>query len=682
MNRLLLVILLGSFSWVASAQNSQTAPLKQALTQTTTDTSRILLLADISASYRYSRLDSAVQYAREGETAAKIIRYAKGEGRCLTQLGFVLSEKGDLAGALAVLLHAQGLNELANDQRGLAQTLQVIGYLFVSFPDYKQAKEYLYRAQKRYNKLPKEDPDALLNLANLGYVYRYENKPDSARYYQQLAYQMAIRLPVAGRSAWGDPLPFILRELGAIDAKAGAVKQGLVFLRQAKTAAFADNNRQVYTRTCNTMATLFQQQNQPDSALYYARQALLTSEQTGLTIGVLKNSQLVASLFKARRQADSALKYTELMMNANDSLYNQQRIKQLESINFEEQKHRRRLEEQKARFEGQVTQYALLSGAFVLLIISVLLWRNNRHQRRANVLLTDLNEQVHRQKTEITQQRDDLSHTLTDLRTTQTQLIQAEKMASLGELTAGIAHEIQNPLNFVNNFSDVSVELLAELQNGPFRKLPDTEKEYAEEIMTDLTQNLQKISLHGSRASSIVKGMLQHSRASTGQRELTDINALCDEYLRLAYHGLRAKDKTFNASFKTDFDASLGQISVIPQDMGRVLLNLFTNAFYAVRQRQQAPQPPKGEPYQPSVSVTTRCTNGQAVITVSDNGTGIPESVRQKIFQPFFTTKPTGEGTGLGLSMAFDIVTKGHTGTIEMDSTEGEGTTFTITLPA
>ncbi len=277
---------------------------------------------------------------------------------------------------------------------------------------------------------------------------------------------------------------------------------------------------------------------------------------------------------------------------------------------------------------------------------------------------------------EITRQKEELEHALVELKTTQTQLIQSEKMASLGELTAGIAHEIQNPLNFVNNFSEVSIELIDELTEEQVK--PDRDLDLEAELLTDLKQNLQKISHHGNRASSIVKGMLQHSRASSGQREPTDLNALCDEYLRLAYHGLRAKDKAFNAQFSTDLDASLGKVSMIPQDMGRVLLNLFTNAFYAVQQRQK--QSPAN--YHPTVSVSTRCANGQAVITVQDNGTGMPESVEQKIFQPFFTTKPTGEGTGLGLSMAYDIVTKGHNGEIRVESTEGEGTKFIITLPA
>ena len=250
-------------------------------------------------------------------------------------------------------------------------------------------------------------------------------------------------------------------------------------------------------------------------------------------------------------------------------------------------------------------------------------------------------------------------------------------MASLGELTAGIAHEIQNPLNFVNNFSEVSIELLDELEAEQAKATRDLDLEA--ELLVDLKQNLQKINHHGSRASSIVKGMLQHSRASSGQREPTDLNALADEYLRLAYHGLRAKDKSFNAQLSTDFDASLGNISVVPQDIGRVLLNLFTNAFYAVQQRQKKQEEPA---YQPTVTLSTRCVNSEAIITVSDNGIGIPEDLQQKIFQPFFTTKPTGEGTGLGLSLAYDIVVKGHGGTLTAESEEGKGTRFVITLPA
>lgn len=274
---------------------------------------------------------------------------------------------------------------------------------------------------------------------------------------------------------------------------------------------------------------------------------------------------------------------------------------------------------------------------------------------------------------EVNRQTAELRNTLEDLKSTQTQLIQSEKMASLGELTAGIAHEIQNPLNFVNNFSEVSSELLDEMKN----EMATGNGQEARAIADDVKQNLEKIIHHGKRADAIVKGMLQHSRTSTGQKELTDINSLADEYLRLSYHGLRAKDKSFNASFKTDFDQNIGKINIIPQDIGRVLLNLFTNAFYSVTEKN------KHHPanYEPWVSVSTKKLKDKVEIKIKDNGMGIPQKVMEKIFQPFFTTKPTGQGTGLGLSLSYDIVTKGHGGELSVETQEGEFAEFIIMLP-
>ncbi len=301
-----------------------------------------------------------------------------------------------------------------------------------------------------------------------------------------------------------------------------------------------------------------------------------------------------------------------------------------------------------------------------------------------------LQEEVNRQTAEI---RTTLDH----LKSTQSQLIQSEKMASLGELTAGIAHEIQNPLNFVNNFSELSVDLAKELKEEVEKiEIPEKDKEYVSEIIGDLTQNQEKINHHGKRASSIVKGMLEHSRKSSGTKEPTDINALADEYLRLAYHGLRAKDKDFNATMETHFDPTLPKMDIIPQDIGRVLLNLINNAFYAVKERSK-----NGENgYQPTVSVSSERVDSPSgaglpasqqaggergkgdfiQIAIKDNGSGIPEHIKDKIFQPFFTTKPTGQGTGLGLSLAYDIV-KAHGGEMNVETKEGEGSDFFITLP-
>ena len=300
-----------------------------------------------------------------------------------------------------------------------------------------------------------------------------------------------------------------------------------------------------------------------------------------------------------------------------------------------------------------------IAGALLFaLILSFILFRNNKNRQKANWILL--------------QQKEKVQETLEELKVTQSQLIQSEKMASLGELTAGIAHEIQNPLNFVNNFSEVSSELVDEMNE----EIDQGNMEDAMGIAVDIKQNLEKINHHGKRAGEIVKGMLQHSRTSSGKKEATDINALADEYLRLAYHGLRAKDKSFNSKMESDFDADIPKLEIIPQDMGRVILNLITNAFYAVNEKKK--QEP--EEYEPMVEVSTKNIGDTIEIKVEDNGNGMPEHIKEKVFQPFFTTKPTGKGTGLGLSLSYDIV-NAHGGELKVKSTEGEGTEFKIILP-
>ncbi len=302
-----------------------------------------------------------------------------------------------------------------------------------------------------------------------------------------------------------------------------------------------------------------------------------------------------------------------------------------------------------------------------------------RMSEEKKVILADQNILLEKQVTERTAE---LNQSLEDLKSTQTQLIHSEKMASLGELTAGIAHEIQNPLNFVNNFSEVSAELMDEMSE----ELDDGNLEDVREITADLKQNLEKINHHGQRASSIVKGMLEHSRTGDGTKELTDINKLADEYLRLSYHGLRAKDKSFNADFTTDFDESLPQVKVVPQDIGRVLLNLINNAFQASSSKSANRSEKENQEYKPLVTVSTTSYKSPSgdlgvKITVKDNGSGIPDDIKDKIFQPFFTTKPTGQGTGLGLSMSYDIISKGHGGELRVESKQGKGSEFIIKLP-
>jgi len=312
--------------------------------------------------------------------------------------------------------------------------------------------------------------------------------------------------------------------------------------------------------------------------------------------------------------------------------------------------------------------------------------RTEKVKRTTAILLEETIEELEQKRKAIEETNDALNKSLTDLKAAQAQLIQSEKMASLGELTAGIAHEIQNPLNFVNNFSEVSAELLDEMKE----ELAIGNLQLAIELAGDVKQNLEKILHHGQRADAIVKGMLQHSRSSSGVKEPTDINALADEYLRLAYHGFRAKDKSFNVTMKTEFDPDIGLINVVPQDIGRVILNLITNAFYAVS-FAPAPKSPEGDfitlsgVREPIVIVSTKRLKSPsgdlgAEIRVQDNGPGIPDSIKDKIFQPFFTTKPTGQGTGLGLSLSYDII-KAHGGEFKVETKEGEGTEFIIILP-
>jgi len=307
-----------------------------------------------------------------------------------------------------------------------------------------------------------------------------------------------------------------------------------------------------------------------------------------------------------------------------------------------------------------------------LVILAFKLDRTEKVKRTTAILLEETIEELEQKRKAIEETNTALTKSLDELKAAQAQLIQSEKMASLGELTAGIAHEIQNPLNFVNNFSEVSYEMIDEM----WEEIEKEDLEEAKALANDIKSNLEKILHHGKRADAIVKGMLQHSRSSTGVKEPTDINALADEYLRLAYHGLRAKDKSFNAELKTDFDNSIGSIHIIPQDIGRVILNLITNAFYVVDEKKNSGI----ENYEPTVSVSTKKEGNKVMISVKDNGNGIPEKVLDKIFQPFFTTKPTGQGTGLGLSLAYDIV-KAHGGELKVETKVDLGSVFMFHLP-
>ena len=464
-------------------------------------------------------------------------------------------------------------------------------------------------------------------------------RPAEARPLLQQARRLAdsLQLPLNGG---GIALELDATWAGYYAATGDAARAEAAWLA-ANRAARAGGNAPLRLQYLRGLAEFYQRQSRPAPAARYALAAAALAD----TLETAQGAMHVASYEyeraeRAQNQRIAGLRETQLLDAA------------------------------RARRQ-RLLLFSTLAGLALLAGLGFVLWRSNRQKQRAN-------EQLSQQKAEIQAQRDQTAQALATLHTTQNQLIQAEKMASLGELTAGIAHEIQNPLNFVNNFSEVSSELCQEAQEllAAERWTPADKAELAD-LLADLGQNQTKITLHGRRAAGIVKGMLEHSSTSAGEREPTDLNRLCDEYLRLAYQGLRAKDKSFNATLNADFLADLPLVTLVGADVGRVLLNLFANAFYAVRQRQQ-----QGEPgYQPQVGVRTVLHNQHVQIHVTDNGTGMSAAVQGKIFQPFFTTKPTGEGTGLGLSLSHDIIAQGHGGTLTVESQPGQGTIFTIHIP-
>ncbi|MVM39650.1 tetratricopeptide repeat protein [Spirosoma sp. HMF3257] len=597
-----------------------------------------------------------------------------GMARILSQIGWFYTQRGDYVLALTYDLRAQQLAEKTANLELLARTTARLGSLHIILGDYQQGLTIQSAAIQLFERI--NDQEGICRSLNgFGDLYRLQEDFDRAdRYYNKsIRLAQALNRPRLAAQAESN--------LAAVYVAQGNYDDALTMARQALSVLTKIPETDVVVWTQTVMARAYLKQNRLDSALVYGLRSLTLSRKIGAREASRDANEILAQVYAAQHKFAEAYAAQQKYIAYVDTLSGRNTQQQLAILQYnyglaEKQTQIALLKKDKAlQTAATQRQRQLLIGACIgiglVLGLLFLAYRNNRQKQKANALLQQ-------QKAEIQAQRDQTNQALAELKSTQNQLIQSEKMASLGELTAGIAHEIQNPLNFVNNFSEVSIELVQELKEEQ-KKGEDRDEGAEQELLTDLSNNLQKISQHGNRASSIVKGMLEHSRKSTGRKELTDLNALTDEYLRLAYHGLRAKDKTFNATLKTDFDTSLGQISMVPQDIGRVLLNLFTNAFYAVQQRQKLAQ---DSTYQPCVTVSTRCANGEAIITVEDNGTGIPESVQQKIFQPFFTTKPTGEGTGLGLSLAYDIVTKGHSGTLTVESEEGKGTKFVISLPA
>ena len=634
------------------AQENIRDSLLQELRTVQYDSSRIWLLYELAGIYRFNRPDSAIYYGKKAWELARRINHPAGEVAALRYMAISHITLGNDGKALQ--LDLEGI-KLA-DQHGLLKDKMIllnhVGGIYLRSRVYAQALTY-YKASLLLADSSLNHTWNVYNLSDLGETFMLEGQIDSAQYYSELSYDYALRNNVDKSEIDGT-----LANLGKTYQKQGKNEMAVSYFLQSLRISNGKDRIDKF-RSTFPLAEFYYEINELDSSKFYARESLNHALEGNLYRSIIQSSNLLSSIYK-KSDTEQAFEFKEMAMAYQDSLYNLGRQAALEDyINFDEQERQRELDDSKAEFQSQLRTNAFLGSSFTLIVIAIVLYRSNRAKQRS------------KRKIEVAYER---------LQNTQTQLIHSEKMASLGELTAGIAHEIQNPLNFVNNFSDVNKELIEELLN----EMKKGNVAEAEIIGKDILDNEDKIVHHGKRAEGIVKSMLQHSRTSSGGKELTDINALADEYLRLAYHGFRAKDKSFNADFKTELDESLPKISVVPQDIGRVLLNLINNAFQAVKDVDK-----------PEVLVRIRRMDsplgagGSAVeIRVKDNGPGIPDDIKEKIFQPFFTTKPTGEGTGLGLSLSYDIVTKGHGGELKVESPPasgaskgGIGTEFLVSLP-
>ena len=660
------------FPCVVTAQDAQYLDsLNYVLQHTANDTIKMDTYRKMGFYLQNGKLDSALYCQQQQLAFAKKLNMKLYEADAYEQIGYVLLQQMDLSKALEnynqALKIASEPNSAENgwgyanfsfSKSPVDARLSIIGMihfelsmLYNASRMFDEEKLQLHEALKIGKKLHNQK---ILSLTtrNIGMLFANNNQPDSALYYYQKALFQYKNSPY--QTGLGDNY----RKIGRIYLVKQQNDSAKVNCRKAINAYTRNNVLIGLSAGYLALGKVFLAMDQRDSALYYSLKGTALADSIHYKIYEANGYTQLSSIYELINESDLALNALKKGKSLQDSLNNAyvNKLIQVQNTGFQERLRLKKIADNQAAYQNRMKMIGLIVVLAIIFIIALLLYRNNRQKKKTNKVL---------------------KQTLSDLKATQAQLIQAEKMASLGELTAGIAHEIQNPLNFINNFSEVSTELLEDLNE----EIKKGNIEEVNSLKADIVQNLEKILHHGKRADGIVKGMLQHSRGSSGEKVVTDINALADEYLRLSYHGLRAKDKSFNADFKLEADKSLPKIEVVPQDIGRVLLNLINNAFYAVSEKAKNGM----KDFKPEVVVSTRQltppSGGRGVeISVKDNGAGIPESVNEKIFQPFFTTKPTGSGTGLGLSLSYDMV-KAHGGDIKVNSKDGEGTEFIIQLP-
>ncbi len=624
--------------------------LKNELKNTESDSVRMELLIFLAESSNYSNPDTSIYYGKKALELAKKRNDIAAQMGAMAFMSSALKNQGNFPKALELGLQA---TEIGKDMPvrlagGIGPIYSNLGDIYFEINDLKKAESY-------FRKMALLGEDDLAGVSygyyDLARVKEKLNQLDSARVYLKKSYQSFARLNYSYYPKIYDVYPpwynlrakILIKENKADSALADIFKSLNMTLRSGDNYHISNNY--------NHIASFYERYNQTDSVIFYAKKGINTAKEIAYLGGILDASELLYRRHESNDPA-TALYYFKLATETRNKLYGAGNIQVLRDMIAQEEKKQMEMNAAQIAFKNRLKINTILGIAFTLLVFAIFLFIIFKRKQKA---------------------KKDIEGAYNQLKATQNQLVQAEKMASLGELTAGIAHEIQNPLNFVNNFAEVSEELAAELKD----ELNNGEFEEAKEISSDIINNLKKISQHGKRASFIVNGMLEHSRTGSGEKTPTDIKLLAEEFLKLSYHGLRAKDKSFQADFEIRADETLPKVNVVSQDFGRVLLNLINNAFYAVGKKAK-----RGiENYHPKVLVEITSHQNNLKIRVKDNGNGIPEEIKDKIFQPFFTTKPTGKGTGLGLSLSYDIITKGHGGEIKVETKQGQGSEFIIVLP-
>ena len=690
-----ILILFSLLPVLATSQQSNPGDLKRQLVTAQHDSVRYEILGKLSDFYIEKKIDSALFFAEECLSIARKNNKKLNVAATLNGKGLFLRHKGLYSESLQCYLEAFEIakdpsseksfwslpiwmftsdNNPKNSRLVLIANLHMqMANLFIRTGNHELCIHHFAEAEK-IGKAAEGHYFLYYLYATMGIAYKNMNKPDSA----MLILQKGMSL--SKQFGFKENVSRLLAYTGEIYFEKSQIDTARKYYHHALYLAQEEKNFVSLAIIYFGLTRSYIARHEKDSSLYYGRKTLETLNTVGSIAGTIWNPanayENLFRIYRIRNEPDSANKYLELTLKAKDSLnsYSAKSSAQAQDLFLREQIRLKELEKERIRFRNRVRTYSLGAVVAVMFLLAIIFYRNYRQKQKAKIKIEKAYD---------------------ELKATQSQLIQREKMASLGELTAGIAHEIQNPLNFVNNFSEVSNELMEDMKN----EMSMGNHQDARAIADDLKLNLEKITHHGKRADAIVKGMLQHSRVSPGKKELTDINALCDEHLKLAYHaflaskhGIPAKNKSFKVNIQTDFDNSLsadeagiGKINIVPQDIGRVLLNLINNALYAVHEKQSQP----GDEYEPTIIVSTAKKDDKVEIGIKDNGNGISQKIIDKIFQPFFTTKPAGQGTGLGLSLAYDIV-KAHGGEIKVMTKEArpddpvgraEGTEFIIQLP-